>query len=292
MRQDLAKLASSGNGAAGETELMYVVLAQSLQAGQDIPAGTTMSTHVLTSGGSWSSPQFPCSFPGNSECYGYAFSSDYVAARYPSGPPFHGPGDPDFVISQQGSQTPATLSTTLQPAKSFLVPWVASGCAGIATVYDLASARDVSNLDVNQILSTNGCREVAVYDGGEGYSSYIANNMFVTRYADSANPLGIASSWLNSPGVRYVDWDGNWWEAWYDPIHKTFVHVKIASPVTGTLTPGTALSLFGTARAWRTRSSPLSGSAAFSKSSRATVSSPRLRGLRTISRTWGRATPS
>jgi hypothetical protein len=248
VRQDLAKLASSGNGAAGETELMYLVLSQSVQAGQDMPAGTTISTHVLTSGGSWSSPQFPCSFPGNSDCYGYAFSSDsdYVAARYPSSSvPAHGPGDPDFLISHQGSQAPATLSTTMQPANSFLVPWVASGCEGHATVYDLASARHVVNLDVNQDLSTDGCHELALYDGGEGYSSYIANNMFVTQYADSANPAGIGSSWLNSPGVRYVDWDGNWWEAWYNPKNNTFVHVKIASPVTGTLTPGTALSLYG-----------------------------------------------
>src|SRR5262249_48210124 len=155
---------------------------------------------------------------------------DFVEARYQANsdtPPAHTGNDPEFVLNQQGSST-KTVSPTLQGPNTTLVPWVASEQNGNPILYDATSARDVAaNAGSGIIIPVGGANysESNWYDDAEGYASYLHNNMFVTRFTNGTNAGGIDSTWQYQPGIRYVDWQGNWWQAWYQD--GTFLHVKI-----------------------------------------------------------------
>lgn len=235
---ELAQLSGSPGGA---TELLYVVMGETLPPGQATPSTATGSN------------AFPCSFEASASCSGYTLAADpdHVTERYAADaatPPAHTAGDPDFLLRQQGSGT-KTVSATMQRVDASLVPWIASDRQGNALLYDASSARDVSanttSLTTVAVGDSTSFTEHNLYSTGNGYTSYIHNNMFVTQLAHgSTTPAWSAdpATWMYQSGVRYVDWQGNWWQAWYRD--GTFLHVKVASPL-GSVTPGDGSIDFG-----------------------------------------------
>ena len=229
---DLAELTTG----SGMPELLYVVLAQTLPSGTSIPSSASGTN------------SFPCSFDPSASydvgtnyykgCLGYTFASDpdYVASRYPRGStaPTHTSSDPDFLLSQQGSSA-TTLSTTLQNSNTYLVPWESTDSKGNPNFYDQSSARDVGGISEGTNCNAPTVALGISYPPLAGYSSYIDDNMFVTSLATCGAGAN-GSTWLYNPGIRYVDWSGNWWVAWYQD--GTFMHVKVANAIGGTLTPG------------------------------------------------------
>ena len=217
------------------------MLAQTLPGGTAIPSTTTGTDAVPCS---WdSSASYTVGTTSYTGCFGYTFASDpdAVVARYAandSTPPARTATDPQFILRKQGSGT-STVSPTLQNANADLVPWVASDSAGNGLLYDASSARNVSENTGTRIF-VGGPTEHNTYDSGDGYSSYIHDEMFVTQLATSNQP--IPSTWAYQQGIRYVDWNGNWWIAWYQD--GTFLHVKIAAPI-APVTPGDATDDMG-----------------------------------------------
>ena len=215
------------------SELFTVVMAETLPTGTAIPSDAT------------GLGKYPCSFDHNGQmgCVGYTFAADpdAIAARYPDDtPPARTADDPMFDIG-------GNLKPILTPDGAAMVPWVSSDKFGEAVLDDLTSARNITSHKGVRSYPDNGesVDVQSAYLGREGYSPYIHDDMFVTQFTnnlDGTEPETYPDTWLNNPGVRYVDWDGNWWTAWYQD--GKFRHVKIAEPV-GTFIPGNAVSLLG-----------------------------------------------
>lgn len=158
---------------------------------------------------------------------------DFVSARYPEPtPPTHDPRwDPVFDVRCHDRFCVHGEGEVSELAN--LMSWTISDSAGDRKLFDRESAR---GLDPTSVPDTTPLPFLIYY----GFSSYIANRAIVTRLVrPGGHPVAVDdSTWIYRQGIRYVDWDGNWVNAWYRPETGDFYHVRFADRVPGAFVPG------------------------------------------------------
>jgi hypothetical protein len=192
----------------GMSELLMVVVAQTLN--QD------------NSGGG-------CSFASARSCSEYRFADDpdFTDARYAGvTEPGHTATDPHFVLQKRGA-TGTQISTDLSTGQRAMRLWTGTTLIdtdpanyGIAPNWDPTATR----MEAPRAIAYQGSR--------------IVNGMFVNDVDGYES-----SSWRFATGVDYVDWKGEWWNAWLEG--NTLLQTRFASPVPGTLTPTDEVSIAG-----------------------------------------------
>ena len=188
----------------GLSELLYVVTAETLD--QESSAGA-------------------CSFAAAKSCSQYRFAADpdFVSDRYGGQPvPAHTPADPHFILQQRDSVT-TSISPSVEPPDQLMRLWSAVGV-------------DASTNPVTYFGTTNWDPTATGDEHADlgAQQSHITNGLFV----NSGGGL-----WRYYAGMDYVNWKGEWWNAWLNG--NTFVHTRYASPVPGTYTPTDEVALAG-----------------------------------------------
>ena len=207
----------------GISELLFVTLSQMLAPSPDVVVDTGPA----------------CTFNPQLACQSYRFAPDpaFVDARYAGRLPGRSSQDPQFLVRKRNADT-GTVQASVDPAaitsgggvsycpaseRSGLLLWGTGNAAGSWVVHNQTSVRMPSLENVAPLSNPT--------------TAEIRDGMFVQRAMVCTNPPSPQDeTWLRHTGLKYVDWQGQWWTAW---LHgNTFLHTKSAEPISGTVIPG------------------------------------------------------